>query len=61
LIKKHKGVNNSMGILESLYIYGCWIICIMASIRTVMAITALAYKEAAISGFIAAVLFLLLT
>jgi uncharacterized membrane protein YhaH (DUF805 family) len=49
-----------MGILEGLYIAGCWIICIVASIRAVIAITARAFKEAAISGFIAAVLFLLL-
>ena len=49
-----------MDMLAGLYLTGCWLIFIFSCVRAFIAITAGAFKEAAISGSVAIVLFLIL-
>lgn len=49
-----------MDILMGLYISGCWLICIFSSIRAFTKVTSGDFKEAALSGSVAIILFLFL-
>lgn len=49
-----------MDILVGLYITGCWLICIFSCIRAFTKVSSGDFKEAALSGSVAIILFLFL-